>query len=137
VFSRFSSSAKRALRAAEQASRNHNHYYVGVEHLLFALLEEHDAAVERRLDDLQADRNFLRSEVRRALGTGEDRLWDGILITPRALHVFQLAENGTAAGAEVEPLALLDAILAEGGGTAAELLRKSCGNLPGQAQVAG
>jgi ATP-dependent Clp protease ATP-binding subunit ClpA len=137
VFSRFSSSAKRALRAAEQASRNHNHYYVGVEHLLFALLEEHDPGVERRLDEMHADRNFLYREVRSALGTGEDRLWDGILITPRSRRVFRLAEDRTAEGAEVEPVALLDAILAEGGGAAAELLRKSCRNSPGQAQVAG
>ncbi len=137
MFTRFSSSAKRALRAAEQASRNHNHYYVGVEHLLYALLEEHDPGVERRLTEMHADRNFLQLEVRRALGTGEDRLWDGILITPRVRRVVKLAEEGTPLETEIEPGALLDAILVEGGGIAAELLRRSCGNLPGQTQVAG
>lgn len=137
MFTRFSSSAKRALRAAEQASRNHNHYYVGVEHLLYALLEEHDPGVERRLTEMHADRSFLQLEVRRALGTGEDRLWDGILITPRVRRVVKLAEEGTPLEGEIDPGALLDAILVEGGGIAAELLRRSCGNSPGQTQVAG
>ena len=130
MFTRFSSSAKRALRAAEQASRNHNHYYVGVEHLLFALLEEHDPGVESRLSEMHADRNFLQLEVRRALGTGEDRLWDGILITPRVRRVVRIAEEGTAPDAEIDPLALLDAIRSEGGGIAAELLRRSAEPYP-------
>ncbi len=136
MFTRFSSSAKRALRAAEQASRNHNHYYVGVEHLLFALLEENDSAIERRLSEMHADRGVLRLAVRRALGTGEDRLWDGILITPRVRSVILLAERAEPEG-EIEPIHLFDAIVAEGRGVAAELLLRSCGNLPGQAQVAG
>lgn len=105
--------------------------------MLYALLEEHDPGVERRLTEMHADRNFLQLEVRRALGTGEDRLWDGILITPRVRRVVKLAEEGTPLETEIEPGALLDAILVEGGGIAAELLRRSCGNLPGQTQVAG
>jgi len=137
VFTRFSPSAKRALRAAEQASRNHNHYYVGVEHLLFALLEEHDPAVERRLFEMHANRDLLRLDVRRALGTGEDRLWDGILVTPRVRTVVQLAEQGAGDAPEVEPIHLFDAIVAEGRGTAAELIERSRGNFPDQAQVAG
>ena len=46
MFQRFSPAALRVLRAAEQECRNHNHYYVGAEHMLFALIEEHDPAVE-------------------------------------------------------------------------------------------
>src|ERR1700730_15372272 len=48
-FSRFSPAARRVLRAAEQECRNHNHYYVGAEHMLFALLEEHYATLDARL----------------------------------------------------------------------------------------
>jgi len=137
VFNRFSPSAKRVLRAAEQACRNHNHYYVGVEHLLFALLEEHDEAVDRRLVELCADPNAVRAAVRRALGTGEDRLWDGILVTPRVRSVVRLAETAAGPKGEIEPLQLFDAIVAEGGGIAAELLRQAPGNSPGQARVVG
>ena len=98
--------------------------------MLFALLEEHDPGVESRLSELHADRNFLALEVRRALGTGEDRLWDGILITPRVRRVVRIAEEGTAPEAEIEPLALLDAIRTEGSGIAAELLRRSTETSP-------
>ncbi len=86
---------------------------------------------------MRADRNLLRIEVRRALGTGEDRLWDGILVTPRVRSVVRLAEEHTEAGLSIEPIALFEAILAEGGGigrgTLAPLVRK----LTGHTQVAG
>jgi len=63
------------LRAAEQECRNHNHYYVGAEHLLLALLEEHDPAVIERLRDERIELAEVHAEVRRALGTGDDRTW--------------------------------------------------------------
>ncbi len=142
MFSRFNPAAKRVLRAAEQASRNHNHYYVGVGHLLLALLEEHDPAVESRL----AERGTLATEVvadlRRALGTGDDRLWDGILVTPRVRHIVAIAESALPEPASVEPSHLFDAIVAEGGGLAAELLsrfdrRTTNGNFQTNERVAG
>ncbi len=105
--------------------------------MLFALLEERDPAVERRLCEWNANRDLLRFEIRRALGTGEDRVWDGIVVTPRFRSVIALAERAAGDAAEVEPLHLLDAIAAEGRGIVAELLVRSRGNLPGQAQVAG
>jgi len=110
------------LRAAEQECRNHNHYYVGVEHLLLALLSEHDAAIAAALALRGIDRAQMHDDVRRTLGTGEDRLWDGILVTPRLRTVVGLAEDAVRAGAPVEPIDLFHAIEAEGGGVAAELL---------------
>ena len=124
MFSRFNPAAKRVLRAAEQASRNHNHYYVGVGHLLLALLEERDPAVEARLVDRGTSPAVVLADVRQALGTGEDRLWDGILITPRVRGVVALAEASVPAGEAIEPAHLLDAIVAEGGGLAAEILKR-------------
>ncbi len=135
MFTRFSPAAKRVLRAAEQACRNYNHYYGGVEHVLLALLEEHDAGVDRRL--LAAGVGFadLYGELRLALKTGEDRLWEGILVTPRARKVFALAAV-RAGQDEVEPVHLLDAITEEGGGLAAEILARA-GNLHNRGRVAG
>jgi ATP-dependent Clp protease ATP-binding subunit ClpA len=121
VFTRFSQAAKRVLRAAEQASRNHNHYYVGVEHLLLALLEERDAAVEAQLAERNIDRRAVSAELRQSLGTGEDRMWDGILITPRVRSVIRLAEATAPEGAAIEPVDLLVAIVTDGG-LAAEIL---------------
>ena len=124
MFAKFSPASGRVLRAAEQECRNHNHYYVGVEHLLVALLEEQDSAVAERLRSEQIDVSEAHAEVRRALGTGEDRMWEGILVTPRFRKIVQLAEEG-AGDRAVEPADLLDAILAEGGSLAAEILRRT------------
>jgi len=111
------------LRAAEQECRNHNHYYIGAEHILFALLEEHDPAVQARLHDEHIDSAEVHAHVRRALGTGEDHSWEGILITPRVRKIIQIAEVN-AAGRHVDPIDLFAALREEGGGQAAEILRQ-------------
>ena len=124
MFSKFSPASLRILRAAEQECRNHNHYYVGAEHILFALLEEHDAAIAARLASDSIDFSEVHAEARRALGTGEDRVWEGILITPRVRKIVALAE-ARASDRQIEPLDLLEAIREEGGGLAAEILRRA------------
>ena len=124
LFAKFSPASGRVLRAAEQECRNHNHYYVGVEHLLVALLEEQDNAVSERLRAEHMDPSEVHAEVRRALGTGEDRMWEGILVTPRVRKIVALAEE-RAGDRAVDPGDLLDAILAEGGSLAAEILRRA------------
>ena len=124
MFAKFSPASGRVLRAAEQECRNHNHYYVGVEHLLVALLEEQDSDVLERLAAEQIDGGEAHAEARRALGTGEDRLWEGILVTPRVRKIVSLAEEQAGERA-VEPADLFDAIMAEGGSLAAEILRRA------------
>ncbi|MBV9277738.1 MAG: hypothetical protein JOZ97_05830 [Candidatus Eremiobacteraeota bacterium] len=124
MFSKFSPASLRIVRAAEQECRNHNHYYVGAEHILFALLEEHDAAIAARLASDSIDFSEVHAEARRALGTGEDRVWEGILITPRVRKIVALAE-ARASDRQIEPLDLLEAIREEGGGLAAEILRRA------------
>jgi len=122
VFTRFSPAAKRVLRLAEQECRNHSHYYVGVEHLMFALCAEPDAATSAELRALNVDCQLLHAALRSSLGTGDDRMWEGILVTPRVRTIVGLAEE--AAGSEaVEPVHLLRAIVRENGSVAAELLQ--------------
>jgi ATP-dependent Clp protease ATP-binding subunit ClpA len=129
LFSRFSLAARRVLRAAEQECRNHDHYYVGAEHILFALLEEHDGAVEQALSEAKIAVPEVHAAVKRALGTGDGRTWEGILLTPRLRAIVRLAE-ARAGDRDVEPIDLFEAIRAEGGGVAAEILRRAC-NSPG------
>lgn len=136
MFSRFSPAANRVLRSAEQACRNHNHYYVGVGHLLLALVEEHDPGVEAHLREAGVHPGDVLGDVRRALGTGDDRLWDGILITPRVRRIVALAEATMPEGA-IEPAHLLDAIVSEGGGLAAEILVRFRGNTTTSRRVGG
>lgn len=109
------------MRAAEQECRNLNHYYVGVEHLLLALLAEQNEAVERRLCEHGIVPGDVYLELRRRLGTGEDRMWDGILITPRTRQVVERATEALAAEAPIEPIDLFDAICREDGGLTADL----------------
>jgi|SRR5947209_3507795 len=124
LFSRFSPAARRVLRAAEQECRNHNHYYVGAEHMLYALLEEHDGTIDELLAVDRVEPAHVHAEVKRALGTGEGRTWEGILVTPRVRKIVEIAE-GLAGDREVEPVDLFNAIRAEGGGLAADILRRA------------
>ena len=124
MFSKFSPASLRILRAAEQECRNHNHYYVGAEHILLALLEEHDAAIGARLASDAIDFSEVHAQARRALGTGEDREWEGILVTPRVRKIVALAET-RAGDRHIEPLDLFEAIREEGGGLAADILRRA------------
>jgi ATP-dependent Clp protease ATP-binding subunit ClpA len=124
LFSKFSPASGRVLRAAEQECRNHNHYYVGIEHLLVALIEERDPAVSDWLQAHSVDAAEVRSRLRRSLGMGDDRLWEGILVTPRMRKVVALA--GEKAGdRSIEPIDLLEAIVVEGVSRAAEILRSA------------
>jgi len=112
------------LRAAEQECRNHNQYYVGAEHLMLALLEERDPLILQELKMSGIDIRELHADVRRVLGAAEDRLWEGILVTPRVRKIVVLAEEH-AGERPVEPADLLVALRAEGGSLAAELLRRA------------
>jgi len=123
LFSKFSPASGRILRAAEQECRNHNHYYIGVEHLLVALLQEPDAAIAERLNREGIDPAEAHSEIRRSLGTGEDRSWEGILVTPRVRNIVAIAEKNTEG--LIEPVNLLEALELEGGSRAAEILKRS------------
>jgi hypothetical protein len=104
---------------------------------LLALLEERDPAVEARLAERSTHVADVLTDLRRALGTGDDRLWEGILITPRVRRVVAIAESSHPEASCVEPLHLFDAIVAEGGGLAAELLSRHEGNFRISARVAG
>lgn len=92
--------------------------------MLFALLDEHDPAIEAKLLAEKASLAGIHAEVKRALGTGEGRIWEGILLTPRVRKIIALA--GTSAGdREIEPIDLFEAIRIEGGGLAAAILLAS------------
>jgi hypothetical protein len=97
--------------------------------MLFALLEEHDRAVDDALEAANVSPSVVHAHVKRMLGTGEGRSWEGILVTPRLRKIIALAEE-RAGDREVEPIHLFDAIRG-GGGLAAELLRRNSDAAPG------
>jgi hypothetical protein len=95
--------------------------------MLFALLEEHDPDVEARLRERHVAGSDVHAEIKRALGMGDDRMWEGILVTPRVRKIVKLAEK-RADGREIEPVDLFDAICDEGAGLAADILRRLARN---------
>ncbi|MBV8244726.1 MAG: hypothetical protein JOZ38_02280 [Candidatus Eremiobacteraeota bacterium] len=124
MFSNFSPASRRVLRLAEQECRNHNHYYIGAEHLLVALLEERDPEILERLEAGGIDIRETHADVRATLRTGEERQWEGILVTPRVRKIVAMAED-QAGEREIAPLDLFEALRAEGGSVAAEILRRA------------
>jgi len=70
------------------------------------------------------ERAGIHAEVKRALGTGEGRTWEGILLTPRVRKIIALAET-RATERDIEPIDLFEAIRDEGGGLAAAILLRS------------
>ncbi len=91
--------------------------------MLVALLQEPDGAISERLNREGIDPGEVHAEIRRALGTGEERSWEGILVTPRVRNVVAIAEKNT--DGLIEPVNLLEAIETEGGSRAAEVLKRS------------
>jgi len=97
--------------------------------MLFALLDEHDPEIEDQLRAENASLAGIHAEVKRALGTGEGRIWEGILLTPRVRKIIALA--ATRAGErEIEPIDLFEAIRDEGGGFAAAILLRARNSAP-------
>ena len=94
---------------------------------MLALLDERDSGVQSHLDSGGVDSLELHAEVRRALRAGEERLWEGILVTPRVRKIIGLAE-ASVGDRDVEPSDLLVALRAEGGSLAAEMLRRATRN---------
>jgi hypothetical protein len=90
--------------------------------MLYALLEEHDARVEGVLISGGVEPSSVHAAIKRALGTGDGRTWEGILVTPRVRKIVELADR-IAGEREIEPIDLFEAIRAEGGGLAADVLR--------------
>ncbi len=87
-------------------------------------MQERDPAVLDALRASQIDIGEAHAEVRRSLGTGDERSWEGILVTPRLRKIVTLAEE-RAGDLPVEPLHLYEALRAEGGGLAADILRRA------------
>ena len=91
---------------------------------MVALLEERDPQILQELSVGGIDVRDVHAEVRRSLGTGDERLWEGILVTPRVRKIIGLAERD-ADGRDIEPIDLLRSLRAEGGSLAAEVLRRT------------
>ena len=111
---------------AKKESRQLEHYYLGVEHLMLGLLDEEESVVVSCFDDsITAEQ--LRSGILQYLPTGEGPwYWDGMRKTPRYNHVMRLARKirRDYSAYRMLPQHLLLAILQEGRSIPVRVLRK-------------
>jgi ATP-dependent Clp protease ATP-binding subunit ClpA len=122
MFSRFSPAARAVVTLAEQECRNASQYFLGSEHLLLAMAIAPPPDVARYFADAGIEPWQVKRAVREAMDPVSDHPWEGVIVTPRVQHICALALER--ASAAVEPLDLLEAIVADGGGVAARVLER-------------
>jgi ATP-dependent Clp protease ATP-binding subunit ClpC len=122
----FSDSVQRVIALAQAQARQHNHSYVGTEHLLLGLLAEPAGTVPLLLRGMNVRADSVREQI-------ESMIQDGPVMdqpktplpTPRAKHAFMLA--GRIAQAfeqpDIEPEHLLLGLIEEGHGLAATAMK--------------
>jgi len=121
MVSEFSAAARAVFKLAEQECRNTNHYYLGTEHLLLAMAIATPPDVAAYFESAGIEPWQVKRALRAAMDAPYDRVWEGLIVTPR---VKQVCARAAAArhGERVEPIDLLRAIVADGGGVAARVL---------------
>ena len=120
MFARFSPSARAVVTLAEQECRNASHYYLGTEHLLLAMAIAPPPDVAGYFAAAGIEPWQVKRALRDAMDGASDHPWEGVIVTPRVQRICALAgQNSTGA---VQPIHLLEAIVADGGGVAARVL---------------
>lgn len=117
---------KDILIAARQESHRMRHYYLGVEHLFIALLEQKGGLTTSILTERGLSSDYLIDLVRRKAGKGgKHRLWAGVPNTPRTEVILSIAQEIAAEHGrkQLEERDLLLAILDEGENVPARVLR--------------
>jgi ATP-dependent Clp protease ATP-binding subunit ClpC len=122
MFSRFSPQARAVVTLAEQECRNASHYYLGTEHLLLAMAIAPPPDVAGYFAAVGIEPWQVKRALREAMDGASEHPWEGVILTPRVQRICALASECTTD--LVEPLHLLEAIVADGGGVAARVLGK-------------
>jgi ATP-dependent Clp protease ATP-binding subunit ClpC len=120
MFSRFSPAARAVLTLAEQECRNASHYYLGTEHLLLAMAIAPPPDVAAYFASLGIEPWQVKQVLRKAMDGASEHPWDGVILTPRVRRICAMASEKNSQ--PVQPVDLLEAIVADGGGVAARVL---------------
>ena len=128
MFSRFSPSARAVVTLAEQECRNASQYYLGTEHLLLAMAIAPPPDVAGYFAGVGIEPWQVKRALRAAMDGPSEHPWEGVILTPRVQRICALASQSTSDF--VEPIQLLEAILADGGGVAARVLAQLQANTP-------
>lgn len=118
---------ERLLEQAEVRSREWRHFYVGVEHLFIALLENPTSQLSSFLRQQGLAPEMLRQRIRARLEPGDPTpRWQGILITPRLQDILRRAEEiaRERGEGEISELSFLSAAWEEGNSLPLRVLRE-------------
>src|SRR5262245_16750418 len=120
----FSEPARRVLSLAHEQARLLLHNYLGTEHLLLGILNEHDNAGARALAALGLGLDDARAEVEAIIGRGRVAPTGDIPTTPRFKYVLEasLPESQALGASRVGPEHILLSLVDEGRGVGAEVL---------------
>ena len=124
MFSRFSPAARAVITLAEQECRNASYYYLGTEHLLLAMAIAPPSDIAAEFGRLGLEPWLVKRALRDEMGPAGERLWDGIIVTPRVQGIFAAARSAVPESELVQPIDLLRAIQSIGGGVAARVLEQ-------------
>ena len=88
---KFSERARRALTSAQEEARDHNHSYIGTEHILLGLICEEGGMAIKILTYLGTSPDKIHSAVEFIIGHGKESSIGKVGLTPRAKRVIELA----------------------------------------------
>lgn len=128
MFARFGSAARAVVTLAEQECRNASQYYLGTEHLLLAMAIAPPPDIAAYFASVGVEPWQVKRALREAMDGALDHPWEGVIVTPRVQRICALASQ--TAPESVQPLHLLEAILSDGGGVAARVMRRLTSNAP-------
>ena len=114
---KFSAVIEQALALAAQESRRRGQFFLGVEHIFWALLITDRETIRSVLSGFELSINHVRSSIERVFETHYTHNWGrDIRITPRAEKILRIAlEQAKSQGKdEVETKDIIQAILIEG-----------------------
>jgi Clp amino terminal domain, pathogenicity island component len=112
--------------AGAEAIRFH-HDFIGTEHVLLGLMGEENGTVPKILENLGVRRDTVRAEIEKIIATGpQSSTTRPVVYTPRAKKSFQIAirEAKAARAVRAETEHILLGLVCEGGGFAAQVLKK-------------
>ena len=92
MFNRFTERARKVLLLAKEEARRFNHDYIGTEHILLALIYEHEGVAAAVLQNLNIDLDDLKRDTEGFLKPGGSTSVLGDLpFTPRSKKVLELS----------------------------------------------
>jgi len=91
LFGRFTDRARRVVVLAQEEARMFNHNYIGTEHILLGLIHEGEGIAYKALESLGVSLEFVRDEIEKFIGLGQQVPSGHIPFTPRAKKVLELS----------------------------------------------